>query len=475
MQKQGKCLRYGFQVSQLNTKTSRSRKIRCLFFSITIDDVVFVIDAGRVKENRYDDLNKMPTLTECWASKAATKQRRGRAGRVKPGHCWHLYSTHTHDKVLDDYQLPEINRVGLEDLVLQILVLDLGEPSQFLTKAVDPPSDLSIKNALQLLESLGAAECEWDSESESACMQVTTSLTALGYHLATLPVHPKQGKLLIYGALFGCFEEVLTIAAAMTSRNPFVSSFDNRDAADEAKRTFAADDHVAVLLAFNKWMELKRKDGRKAKSFLLENYLSFYALSNIVQLKKQLEKYMRDIGFMPSSHRGRDNSRNEAADLHLVRAVIAAGLYPNVVIAPRTISSTAGEVALRGQKVREIYLHPSTIAFTSKEIQRYGCYNDIVKTSKIYIRDFTPVSKFSILLFGGSLKVYQTKGLVIVDDWLRFRVDAKPATLVKYLRSSMEALLLEKIMDPSVDTAESPKGRAVIDAVASLLTMEGGK
>ena len=163
-----------------------------MFFSITIDDVVFVIDAGRVKENRYDDLNKMPTLTECWASKAATKQRRGRAGRVKPGYCWHLYSTHTHDKVLDDYQLPEINRVGLEDLVLQILVLDLGEPSQFLTKAVDPPSDLSIKNALQLLESLGAAECEWDSESESAAMQVTTSLTALGYHLATLPVHPKH-------------------------------------------------------------------------------------------------------------------------------------------------------------------------------------------------------------------------------------------------------------------------------------------
>lgn len=88
---------------------------------------MFVIDTGRVKENRYDDLNKMPTLTECWVSKASAKQRRGRAGRVKPGYCWHLYSTHTHDKELVDYQLPEMLRVGLEDLVLQILVLDLGE------------------------------------------------------------------------------------------------------------------------------------------------------------------------------------------------------------------------------------------------------------------------------------------------------------------------------------------------------------
>lgn len=98
---------------------------------ITIDDVVFVVDAGRVKENRYDDLNKMPTLTECWESKAAAKQRKGRAGRVKPGFCWHLYSSHTHNNVLDDYQLPEMLRVGLEDLVLQILVLDLGDLQYF--------------------------------------------------------------------------------------------------------------------------------------------------------------------------------------------------------------------------------------------------------------------------------------------------------------------------------------------------------
>lgn len=78
--------------------------------------VVFVIDAGRVKENRYDDLNKMPTLTECWVSKASAKQRRGRAGRVKPGFCWHLYSSHSYNNQLAEYQMPEMLRVGLEDL-----------------------------------------------------------------------------------------------------------------------------------------------------------------------------------------------------------------------------------------------------------------------------------------------------------------------------------------------------------------------
>ena len=403
-------------------------------------------------------------------------RRRGRAGRVKPGYCWHLYSSHTHDRVLEDYQLPEMLRVGLEDLVLQILVLDLGEPAQFLLKAVDKPTDLAIKNALHLLQALGAAESDWKQNEESD-MQVSTSLTALGYHLATLPVHPRVGKLLIYGVLLGCFEDILTIAAAMTSRNPFVSSFDNRDAADEAKRGFASDDHIAVLLAFNQWSDLKRRDVRQAKQFLRENYLSYIALSNIIQLKRQLEKYMRDIGFSSKPKGGSSTNQNNVQELHLIRAVIAAGLYPNIVIAPRSLQGkTAGEVTFRGQKVREIYLHPSTIAFTATELEsRYGCYHEIVKTSKVYIRDCTSVSKFAILLFGGSLKVYQTHGVAAVDDWLKFRIDAKPATLVKYLRSSMEALLLEKIMDPAIDVASSSKGKAVIEAVSSLLKMEGGK
>jgi hypothetical protein len=49
--------------------------------SITIEDVVFVVDSAKVKENRQDEMNETPTLVECWASRAAAKQRRGRAGR----------------------------------------------------------------------------------------------------------------------------------------------------------------------------------------------------------------------------------------------------------------------------------------------------------------------------------------------------------------------------------------------------------
>lgn len=51
-------------------------------------------------------------------------------------------------------------------------------------------------------------------------------LTALGFHLATLPVEPRVGKMMLYGAIFGCVEAAVTIAAAMSCRNPFVAPFD---------------------------------------------------------------------------------------------------------------------------------------------------------------------------------------------------------------------------------------------------------
>ena len=60
--------------------------------SITIEDVVYVVDAGRVKENRRDEMNETPTLVECWVSRASAKQRRGRAGRVRPGIAYHMFS-----------------------------------------------------------------------------------------------------------------------------------------------------------------------------------------------------------------------------------------------------------------------------------------------------------------------------------------------------------------------------------------------
>lgn len=90
--------------------------------SITIDDVVYVVDSGRMKEKNYDPYNNVCTLQSSWVSKANAKQREGRAGRCQPGICYHLYSK-ARAASLPDYQVPEIKRTPIEDLCLQVSLL----------------------------------------------------------------------------------------------------------------------------------------------------------------------------------------------------------------------------------------------------------------------------------------------------------------------------------------------------------------
>ena len=487
--------------------------------SITIEDVVYVVDSARVKENRQDEIAQMPTLVECWTSKASAKQRRGRAGRVRPGIAYHLYSTPTHQNDMSEYQLPEMLRVGLEDLVLQVMLLDLGEPSVFLTKAVDPPSALAIRNSLKLLEGLGAVECEWDDEDvrfsrpsampsksssvdrDSSCndLNVNSGLTALGFHLATLPVDPRVGKMMIYGALFNCVDPALTIAAAMSARNPFMSPFDKREEADARRKEFSTEgsDHLTTLKAFNDWRDLRKKKGdRSSQAFLRDNFLSRLTLFQMEDLRRQFTDLLIDIGFLPKKFRcdNRKGARSggqrggledeagpnkNSQNLQLVKAILCAGLYPNIIVAPRplitgTSDKKAGECAFSSQK-GEVHLHPCTIVHQESKLDsRYACYHEMVKTSKIYVRDFTSVSPFSLLLFGGNLKVYHQYGVVAVDEWLKFRISAKPATLVKHLRAQMETMLLRKIIAPEDDITETSDGKALIEAVSILLAKEVG-
>lgn len=84
--------------------------------SITIDDVVYVVDPGKAKENGYDPQTRMQTLQECWISQANAKQRRGRAGRVQPGVCFKLYTRYKHDhefKCASPFLPPSLATVSL--------------------------------------------------------------------------------------------------------------------------------------------------------------------------------------------------------------------------------------------------------------------------------------------------------------------------------------------------------------------------
>ncbi|KAK3239764.1 hypothetical protein CYMTET_50333 [Cymbomonas tetramitiformis] len=216
--------------------------------SITIDDVVFVLDCGKAKEKTYDPVNKLACLLPNWVSRAAVHQRRGRAGRVQPGVCYHLFTKAQHD-AMNEHQLPELLRTPLEELCLQIKSMQLGLIAPFLGKALEPPDPLTVANAIERLQLIGAL-----TENET--------LTPLGHHLAALPVDPGVGKMILMAAIFGCLSPVLTIAAGLAYRDPFVLPIDKKQQADEVKRRLAGahcSDHVALLQAYDGWRDAMQR------------------------------------------------------------------------------------------------------------------------------------------------------------------------------------------------------------------------
>ncbi|CAD2220542.1 ATP-dependent RNA helicase DHX57 [Angomonas deanei] len=174
--------------------------------SITIDDAVFVIDSGKAKENRYNARKSLSELVTVSVSKANCKQRQGRAGRVREGYCFRLFTEAQFDS-FDDHQLCEMHRVPLESLILQIYALRLGDEVEYLQKALSPPEEKAINSSVRVLKTLGALTAE-------------KRLTSLGLHLANLPLDVRVGKMIIHGALLQCIDPVLTVAACLSTRSP---------------------------------------------------------------------------------------------------------------------------------------------------------------------------------------------------------------------------------------------------------------
>ena len=160
--------------------------------SITIDDVVFVLDSGKMKEKTYDPYSRMSSLASGWISQANAQQRAGRAGRSRPGVCLRLYTQAMYDK-MDAFQTPELLRTPLEEVCLQIKLLQLKDVASFLSDCLQPPAPVAVRTALELLVNLGA-------------LTAKEELTELGEYLAALPLDPRLGKMILYGAAFQCLD-----------------------------------------------------------------------------------------------------------------------------------------------------------------------------------------------------------------------------------------------------------------------------
>ena len=173
---------------------------------------------------------------------------------------------------------------------------------------------------------------------------------------------------------------------------------------------------------------------------------------------------------------GMENEYTEvfSKNVAMVKAVITAGLYPNIVKVepPKGGRGPGANEPKLVTKGGDVALHPCSILYQVPDLgSRLMIYHEKVKTSKVFIRDASAVQPLSLLLFGGTLEVFHQQGVITVDgSWLSFNAPVKCAVLIKYLRKQLDKLLRLKIQNP--EDSVTDLGQRVINAISLLLEEE---
>ncbi|PNS15386.1 ATP-dependent RNA helicase DHX36 [Sphaceloma murrayae] len=417
---------------------------------ITIPDVTCVVDTGKHKEMRFDERRQLSRLIQSFISRANAKQRRGRAGRVQEGICFHLFTKHRHDKIMAEQQTPEMLRLSLQDLVMRVKICKLGDIETALSEALDPPSIKNIRRAIDALIEVGALTSAED-------------LTPLGQQIAKLPLDAQLSKLILLGSIFACADFALTTAAIASSKSPFISPMNARRQADTVRLGFKRGDSdlLTTFNAYKAWRRVCSTPGISEFEFCKKNFLSPTALANIEELKGQLLSSLLDAGFLTLSAEERmalsrirhtrhnrtfvpvpDSCNQYEVNDTMIQSVIAWSFYPKILVREgKGWRSVANNQSLS--------LHPTSVNKLSPtpafERSKYLSFYSIMQSSSRFTnaQETTPVEAMALVLLAGDAKFDFYAGVIIVDgNRLKYKVkEWWEMVMIKAIRSNVRSIL----------------------------------
>lgn len=412
---------------------------------ITIDDVTYVVDSGIHKEERME-ASGYSSIGLYWVSQANVKQRQGRAGRTRPGECYHLFSQELFNS-LDKFPRPEIHCVPLDKTILVCKAYTKTDEkmADFLSHLPEPPSYFAVQQAVNKLQDMAA-------------MTKSEDLTPLGKRIYLFTLDPLLSKAVIYSVLFKCVNPVLTVATTLSSNlNIFPGIIANKEEIREVKKNYSpGSDHIATAWIHHHWENLGNHVAEQ--EYCYKNKLSQRSLSTVSNLRNVHRDYLIDVKMVqPMS-----NCLSLQAPINtfarsdeLVKSVLLAGL--NNLLVVRDFHYVKGRLKVTPSFANDagslIFLMQDSVnskrsSFPVPFMTYFDNHRSLERRA-IVVYDTSLVSPVAVLLFYGKdfmLKPYQ---LDLPEGYIQLGLDLSSHNPVNIVgsRETLEKLKkLKKIM-----------------------------
>jgi len=325
--------------------------------SVTIDGVTSVIDSGLSKLNYYNPKTFTSSLIETPISKASANQRKGRAGRTRPGFCYRLYSRSDFEgRPL--FTTEEIYRTDLTEVVLRMAELGITEFERF--EFISQPAKSGIAGAIDALNLLGALEPD-------------RGLTKFGQMMCAFPLLPRHSRMIVEAIMAypDVVDEVLIAASFLSTMSPYILPPGEEMEARRAHHAFrdpAGDflSYLRIFAAFN--------SARDQSKWCERNYLDERTLLEIVRIKEQLELIVSGLG-VPISGGG-------SADDYL--CAVSRGLI-------QFVCARQERGLFRSLTAEKIQIHPGSVMY--KENPQFIVAGEVVRTTRMYAMSVSPLRR----------------------------------------------------------------------------------
>ncbi|KAI0216695.1 hypothetical protein L0F63_005559 [Massospora cicadina] len=327
--------------------------------SLTIPNVTYVVDCGFVKLKTYHPHNGWERLGITPTSQASANQRAGRAGRVRAGKVFRLYTEASY-KAMPPHTVPEMQRSDLAPTLLLLKALGIHNLARFEFLS-PPPSQLMLK-ALEFLYALQVIDLKG---------QLTIPL---GTHLAELPIHPSLGKMLFESVKYRCTQEILTVAAMVSIKSVFFRpAADQLAAYDDAVKKFAVEegDLLTYLNVFNAYQA-----SPKTARWCQRRFLHLAELQRAEATRRQLKAYVHSRLGATMASCGRDTQS-------LRKCILSA--YFHQVASFNPLDGSLQQ--LRGRET--LYIHPDSVLF--RRAPKLLAFTEVLHTTKPFARHLVTV------------------------------------------------------------------------------------